>query len=67
MGNRHTTIHPSPLCERCWLMGTRLDTGHSICNFLPRLEQRHLQGDKDCVPGDRGAGLRQEAVKQAKR
>lgn len=57
----HHRPSQSPL-EGCWLMGTRLDKGHPISNLLPRPEQRYLQGDKECAPGDGGAGLRQGAA-----
>lgn len=66
---RQACHHPSqfPL-EGCWLMGTRLDTGHPVFNLLPwpRPEQSHLQGDKECAPGDGGAWARQGADTQAK-
>lgn len=47
-------------------MGSRRDTGHPTSSLLfwPRSEQSHLQGDKECAPGDREAWARQGAATQ---
>lgn len=54
--------------EQYQLTGTRRDTGHPTVSLLfwPRSEQSHLQEDKKCAAGDRGAWARQEAATQAR-
>lgn len=54
--------------EQYPLTGTRRDTGHPTISlmFWPRSEQSHLQEDKKCATGDRGAWARQGAATQAR-